>query len=300
VGSIERDTFAVYGIEISRSTEGSYRVDQNVKKNTLDLYPYVLLKDRQDHEPANDREVRFIMSTVGSLLFIGRVTCPPLLYIASHFGSRLSRLQVRHVKELNALLKKTHRMNFVLAFEKPPTEVEVAILGYSDASYYRTIERHEDSRLGIVVFRTWGTQKGVVAHAIDFSAHKLRRVATSTKAAETQAALESLGKMRFLNKLGQEMGCTKAALIEVTDSTTLKAGIVGTTRQLDGTVQVDILALRQGFANGELCIAWCRSQEQLADPCTKAKADVVPLMTTLNTGRLFHSVGEVLVDHSTL
>jgi hypothetical protein len=125
-------------------------------------------------------------------------------------------------------------------------------------------------------------------------------VATSTKAAEAQAALESLGKMRFTAKLSQEMGCTKANLIEVTNSMTLKAGIVGTPRQLDGTVQVDILALRQGFANGELCIAWCRSQEQLADPCAKAKADVAPLMTTLITGRLFHSVGEILVDHSTL
>jgi hypothetical protein len=137
VGSIERDTFAVYGIEISRSTEGSYRVDQNVKKNTLDLYPYVLIKDRQGREPATDREVRFIMSTVGSLLFIRRVTRPPLIYIASHFGSRISRLQVRHVKELNALLKKAHKVDFVLAFEKPPAGVEVTILGYSDASYYR-------------------------------------------------------------------------------------------------------------------------------------------------------------------
>jgi hypothetical protein len=57
-------------------------------------------------------------------------------------------------------------------------------------------------------------------------------VATSTKAAETQAALESLAKMRFINKLSQEMGCTKATLIEVTDSTTLKAGIVGRTRHM--------------------------------------------------------------------
>jgi hypothetical protein len=72
----------------------------------------------------------------------------------------------------------------------------------------------------------------------------------------------------------------------LTDSTTLKAGIVGTTRQLDGTVQVDILALHQGFVNGELCIAWGRSQEQLSDPCTKGKADVTPLMTTFNTRRL--------------
>jgi hypothetical protein len=135
VGSIERDTFAVYGINISRSTERSYRVDQNVNKNTLDLYPNVLLKGRQDHEPANDQEVRFIMSTVGSLLFTGRVTCPPLLYIAPHFGSSISRLQVRHVKELNALLKKTHEVFHVLTFEKPPARVEVTILGYSDASY---------------------------------------------------------------------------------------------------------------------------------------------------------------------
>jgi hypothetical protein len=31
--------------------------------NTLDHNPYVLLKNRQDHEPANEREVQFIMST---------------------------------------------------------------------------------------------------------------------------------------------------------------------------------------------------------------------------------------------
>jgi hypothetical protein len=142
VGPIVRDAFAVYGIQISRSTGGPYRVDQNVKKSTLDLYPYKLLKDRQDHEPAIDREVRFIMSTVGSLLFIGRVTCPPLLCVASHFGPKILILQVRHVKELNALLKKAHKVDFVLAFGKPPAGVEVTILGYSDASNYRTIERH--------------------------------------------------------------------------------------------------------------------------------------------------------------
>jgi hypothetical protein len=41
---------------------------------------------------------------------------------------------VRQVKELNALLKKAHRMDFVLAFEKPPAGVEANILAYSDAS----------------------------------------------------------------------------------------------------------------------------------------------------------------------
>jgi hypothetical protein len=59
-------------------------------------------------------------------------------------------------------------MDFVLAFAKPLAGVEVTILGYSDASYYRKIERREDSRLGIVVLRTWGTQYGAVAHAVDF------------------------------------------------------------------------------------------------------------------------------------
>jgi hypothetical protein len=108
------------------------------------------------------------MSTVGSLLFIGRVTCPPLLYIASHLGSRISSPQVRHVKELNALLKKSQKVDFVLVFGKPPAGVRVVILGYSNASYNRTIERHEDSRLGIVIFRTWGTQKGAVALPLTF------------------------------------------------------------------------------------------------------------------------------------
>jgi hypothetical protein len=54
------------------------------------------------------------------------------------------------------------------------------------------LDENDQEDLSIVIFRTWGTQKGAVAHAIDFSAHKLRWVVTSTKAAETQAALGSL------------------------------------------------------------------------------------------------------------
>jgi hypothetical protein len=57
------------------------------------------------------------MSTIGSLLFIGRVSCPSSLHTASHFASKLKSLKVRHVKELNSRLKLAHMMDFHTALQ---------------------------------------------------------------------------------------------------------------------------------------------------------------------------------------
>jgi hypothetical protein len=99
--------------------------------------------------------------------------------------------------------------------------------------------------------------------------------------------------------LGKKMGVANMKVAAVTDSTSLKDGIVGIARQADGTVQVDILALREAFVEEELGVAWCKSNEQIADPCTKSGADASSLMQTLNLGRLHHAVNDIQTCLST-
>jgi hypothetical protein len=182
VGSIEHDSFKVYDMSIT-ARDGGFVIGQSSKKVDLELYPQSLLYSRVGDSPASEREHRFAMSTIGSLLFIGRVSCPPLLHTASHFASNLNSLKVRHVKELNSRLKLAYRGDFSLRFAKPPVGQIPELVAFSDVSHYR--DRVDHSCIGMLVFRSRGIRAGSIFYAIDFAAHKLRRVAVSSKGAET-------------------------------------------------------------------------------------------------------------------
>jgi hypothetical protein len=71
VGSIEYDSFKVYGMSIT-ARDGGFIIYQNSKKVDLELYSQCLLHSRIGDSPASERKHRFAMSTIGSLLFIGR------------------------------------------------------------------------------------------------------------------------------------------------------------------------------------------------------------------------------------
>jgi hypothetical protein len=290
VGSIEHDVFKVYGMSITPH-DGGFVIDQNDKKVDLELYPHSLLHCRAGEYAASEREHRFVMSTIGSLLFIGRVSCPPLLHTASHFASRLKSLKVRHVKELNSRLKLAHMMDFSLRFAKPPVGHVAALVAFSDASHYR--DRVDDSRIGMLVFRSWGIGAGSVCHALDFAAHKLRRVAVSSKGAETQAAVKALGAMRFLSALSLQIVASSLEITLVVDSLGLRDSVVGHSRQSDGSVMIDVACLRESYHNHELRIAWCPTRDMLADPCTKSGADCAQLMRVLNVGRWVTTIADV-------
>jgi hypothetical protein len=153
VGSIEHDSFKLYGMSTT-ARDGGFIIDQNSKKVDLELYPQPLLHSRVGDSPASEREHRFAMSTIGSLLFIGRVSCPPLLHTASHFASKPKSLKVGHVKELNSRLKFSYAMDFSLRFAKPPVDQIPELVAFSDASHYR--DQVDDSRIGMLVFHSWG------------------------------------------------------------------------------------------------------------------------------------------------
>jgi hypothetical protein len=127
---------------------------------------------------------------------------------------------VRHVKELNSRLKLAHAMDFSLRFENPPVDQIPELVAFSDSSHYR--DRVDDSRIGMLVFRSWGTGAGSVFHALDFAAHQLRRVAVSSKGAETQAAVKALGALRFFSAIFLQITASSLAITLVVDSLGLR------------------------------------------------------------------------------
>jgi hypothetical protein len=118
-------------------------------------------------------------------------------------------------------------------------------------------------------------------------------VAVSSKGAETQAAVKALGAMRFLSALSFQIAASSLAINLVVDSLGLRDGVVGHSRQSDGSVMVDVACLRESYHNHELKIAWCPTSEMLADPCTKSGADSTQLMKVLNVGCWVSNIADV-------
>jgi hypothetical protein len=145
----------------------------------------------------------------------------------------------------------------------------------------------------MLVFLSWGTGAGSVFHALYLAAHKLRRVAVSSKGAEIQAAVKALGALRFLSALLSQITAPSLAITLVVYSLGLRDGEVGHSRQSDGTVMIDVACLRESYHNRELKIAWCPARDMLADPCTKSGADCTRLMNVLNVGHLAVTIVDV-------
>jgi hypothetical protein len=143
----------------------------------------------------------------------------------------------------------------------------------------------------MLVLRSWGTWAGSVFHALEFAAHKLRRVAVSSKGAETQAAVKALGALRFLSALSLQITASSLAITLVVDSLGLRDVVVGHSRQSD--VMIDVACLRESYHNQELKITWCPTGDMLAYPCTKSGAGCTRPMNVLNVG---HVAVTVVVD----
>jgi hypothetical protein len=145
----------------------------------------------------------------------------------------------------------------------------------------------------MLLFCLWGIRAGSVFHALDFAAHKLRRVAVSSKGVETQAALKALGAMRFLSALSLQISVSSLAITLVVDSLGLSESVIGHSRQSDRSVMIDVACLRESYHNQELKIAWCPTRNMRADPCTKSGADCTRLMNVLNGGHLAVTIANV-------
>jgi hypothetical protein len=190
LSELEYDNFSVYGTVFSRDRHG-VRMNQQEKITELQQYSLSAERRRMHDEPVTRAERLFYMSTVGSILFVGHVSSPIAARMAGILASALPNLSVKHIKNRNAAVRKLHSglpsiaelffPAILISHDKP------IWLTFSDASFS---EEFTKNRAGVLVTRSFGLGEKSPMLVIDFCSHKLRRVARSTKTAETLAASE--------------------------------------------------------------------------------------------------------------
>jgi Reverse transcriptase (RNA-dependent DNA polymerase) len=277
LSELDFDNFSVCGTVFRRDRAG---IHIGQRENITELVEYPLARDRRrmHDEPVTRAERLFYMSTVGSMLFVGRVTSPIVARMAGVLASALPFLAVKDIKTINAAIRriKTNLPSIAelhfMAPSKADKKPDSFLLVFTDASFHEEATRN---RAGVLVTRSFGLDSDSPAHVIDFCSHKLRRVARSTKTAETLAASEGYDRAYYIGAVLAWMEI-RHGLFMVLDSSSLFADVSSTRTPKEKRLKVDLALLRESFENGDLgAVIWAETTAQLADAMTKAdeKAD---------------------------
>jgi hypothetical protein len=289
LSELEFDNFSVFGTRFTRDNRG-ITMSQGDKINDLKEFSLSSDRRRMHEEPTTRAERLFYMSTVGSILFVGQVTSPIASRTAGILASALSNLCVKDIKCMNAAIRKLKaRLPAVaeLVFLKANNPNEKPFwLNFSDASFHEDVAKN---RSGVLITRAFGLQKESPFHVIDFCSHRLRRVARSTKTAETLAASEAYDRAYYCRALAKWMSQTIShGLLLVLDNSSLYSDVSTTRSPKEKRLKVDLALLREAFETGALsAVIWAETSAQLADAMTKEdeKSDI-KLLLTLSEGVL--------------
>jgi hypothetical protein len=166
----------------------------------------------------------------------------------------------------------------------------------TDASFHEDVSKN---RAGVLITRSFGLEGKSPMHVVDFCSHKLRRVARSTKTAETLAASEGFDRAFYLRAVSTWMGID-GGLFLVLDNSSLYADVSTTRAPKEKRLKVDLALLRESFENGDLsAVLWTATETQLADAMTKCdeKSDS-RLLLAVSDGVLRHPYSDSLIKIS--
>jgi hypothetical protein len=127
--------------------------------------------------------------------------------VAGVRASEWPDLTVNNIKEMNANIRKLkYALPAIceLLYSSQSSSVERLVwLTFTDGSFS---EDASEDRAGVLVTRSFGLKEQGSIHVIDFCSHMLRRVARSTKAAETLAASERYDRAYYCWAISRWIG----------------------------------------------------------------------------------------------
>ncbi len=281
VGELEHGRFVVYGCEIEQHTDMSATVRQRAKLAEVptQLPRSVADKARSGNEPATPAELTDFKSILGKLLFVGRLTQPVLLRIASHFATKTLSLRAHHLKDLEAQLRHWKRVEPCIHFARPARPSPFILDVYTDAAM--SSKKDPYARGGYVIYRRCGD----IVHPIHWSSRKLRRVARSSTTAEILATADAFDMGLYLKALLAEL--TYDHELHLNSDSRSVFNLSSTTKEPEERVnKLDLAAMREAHENGELAvISRTPGYYLVADALTKDNRETAALLLrTLRDG----------------
>ena len=172
------------------------------------LKPVELDKERlkQKEERLTEAETSMVRSTIGALNWAGREGRPDAAAAASLFSSIMTEMTVANVLELNktvAVLKKDSEVSLKIQ----PLREELVRWGVASDSSYANAKggKSQAGHLLLSFEESLLEGQGVKTNILHWRSSKLKRVVTSTLAAETQSLARGVGDLLWMLVMYHEL-----------------------------------------------------------------------------------------------
>ena len=266
---------------------GKITVDQIDYANSIKRVPISKSRAKAKEEELTAEESSSYQKVLGKLLWMSGRTRPDLSYDTMELSMYAKSPQVKHLINLNKVVKKLDFGINQLVFNR----LNLAKEGYnvsffSDSSRGNLPDRVSSGR-GYITFLC--NQSGY-ANILNWSANKIKRVAHSAFAAETLACVDAIAAAIYTRQLLSEvlLDDARSHLIPIygyVDNMQLFEQVTSTKQSSDKRIRLDMAELQETVETGEVeDISWIPTDKMLADCLTKKDAGIENLAEVLETG----------------
>lgn len=279
-GSENETAFTYIGIEIQQNQDYSININQTTYAKSLK--PIEIAESKQPTESVTNEIHKDYRSLVGSLNWIATITRPDIAFSVCSASTKVNSPTQGDVQEVNKILKYLKYHESILKIPSFDSLVKISLLVYSDASLANLPSGH--SQGAYIIFFT----DGYHACPISWSSHKLKRIVTSSLAAETLAFLEACDAAFYIAGIISPITHNGAKInIDIVSDCRSLVTAAATSKVIDDKrLRIEMNAVRELIDTKAVTIAWSSTKLMLADRLTKTAASPLMLLKALSSGRL--------------
>ena len=282
-GVEEQDEFRYVGMHV-KQLEEAIMINQDEYIASMEM-PFP--RDGSDEEVLDDHGQSEFRSLLGRVGWLGSHSRPDLVFDHISLSTKLGKATVSDHNSLLKIAKKMLAESTEMKFSKLGDLKSWVIDAYADAGYRSLPDKVSSCGGQVVIVRDTTSNAACV---ISWRGRKLKRIVTSSTAAETLALNDVVSEVLFTKALLGEIFGEMACQIPVnlyTDSKNVQRAVYSTSMVEDPRLRLDIACLRESLEKGEVStLKRVVSKEMLANCLTKQGASSKALMTVLRSGYL--------------
>ena len=265
IGAKHDQAFCYIGVNVVQHTDKSISLDQNHYLTNLKMIDEIQSskKDYDPSKPVEDGIRDKMRKTIGKLNWLTTMSRPDLAFQTCFLSTMVNSATERDIVKLNKLVKYAVSSPLKLVF--PPMSLDnLQLHVYTDAAFGNL--RDGGSQGGYVILATDEKRSAIV----DWSSHRLSRVAGNTLTAETLALMDGIdAAITYRYMLSEMLGLKMPKIVGFTDCKSLYDNTCTSHIAQEKRLRIELAALREHVDKDELAIRWISTKSQLADSLTK-------------------------------
>lgn len=282
-GSEENSEFRYVGMHVKQSNN-SISVNQDHYIMSMELPVMPKGKDEDVMDEGGQCDFR---SMIGRLGWLGSHSRPDIVFDHICLSTRIGKATIGDMKMALKIVKKLHASTTELRFTALGEVSNWVVEAFADAGYRSLPDKVSSCGGQVVIVRDIKSNNACV---LSWRGRKLKRIVTSSTAAETLALNEVISEVVFLQALLKEVMGEIAASIPsniYTDSENVRKAVHSTATVDDPRLRTEISILQESLEKEEITQLVCIPGKYMIANCmTKRGASGKDLLEILNNGRM--------------